>query len=108
MMQKSIQKEREKVGRLLFRVSAGLIALLVSLSYANERVRQSKIIDSMEEEASLLVKVSIPQKYMSWPIPRVKRLPKSTVENYLQQILMMQQRSSCFLSGIVINTNGIK
>jgi len=59
MMQKSIQKEHEKVGRLLFRVSAGLIALLVSLSYANERVRQSKIIDSMEEEASLLVNVSM-------------------------------------------------
>ena len=54
-----MNKEHEKVGRLLFRVSAGLIALLVSLSYANERVRQSKIIDSMEEEASLLVNVSM-------------------------------------------------
>ena len=42
-----LTKQHEKVGRLLFRVTAGLIALLVSLSYANERVRQSKVMDSM-------------------------------------------------------------
>lgn len=50
-----LKKQHEKVGRLLFRVTAGLIALLISLSYANERVAQGKIIDSLEEEASLLV-----------------------------------------------------
>ena len=50
-----LKKQHEKVGRLLFRVSAGLIALLISLSYANERVAQGKIIDALEEEASLLV-----------------------------------------------------
>ncbi len=50
-----LKKQHEKVGRLLFRVTAGLIALLISLSYANERVAQGKIIDALEEEASLLV-----------------------------------------------------
>lgn len=50
-----LKKQHEKIGRLLFRVTAGLIALLVSLSYANERVAQGKIINSLEEEASLLV-----------------------------------------------------
>jgi hypothetical protein len=49
-----LKKQHEKVGRLLFRVGAGLIALLVSLSYVNERVAQGKIIDALEEEASLL------------------------------------------------------
>ncbi|MDN3644314.1 DUF4239 domain-containing protein [Lutimonas halocynthiae] len=52
-------KQHERIGRLLFRVVAGLIALLVSLSYANERVRQSKIINSMEEEASIIVNLSM-------------------------------------------------
>jgi hypothetical protein len=52
-------KQHERIGRLLFRVVAGLIALLVSLSYANERVRQSKIIDSMEEEASIIINISM-------------------------------------------------
>ena len=51
----NLKKQHEKVGRLLFRVTAGLIALLISLSYANERVAQGKIIDALEEEASLLV-----------------------------------------------------
>ena len=53
-----LKKQHEKVGRLLFRVTAGLIALLISLSYANERVAQGKIIDALEEEASLLVNTS--------------------------------------------------
>lgn len=52
-------KQHERIGRLLFRVVAGLIALLVSLSYANEKVRQSKIIDSMEEEASIIINISM-------------------------------------------------
>lgn len=49
-----IEKQHEKIGRLLFRVSASLIAFLISLSYANERVAQSKIVDAMEEEASIV------------------------------------------------------
>lgn len=52
-------RQHERIGRLLFRVVAGLIALLVSLSYANERVRQSKVINSMEEEASIIVNLSM-------------------------------------------------
>ncbi len=59
LLKSRITKEHEKIGRLLFRVTAGLIALLISLSYANERVNQSKIIDSLEEEASLIVNLMI-------------------------------------------------
>ena len=59
LIKNRLTKEHEKVGRLLFRVSAGLIALLASLSYANEKVRQSKIIDSMEVEASLIVNITV-------------------------------------------------
>lgn len=52
-------KQHERVGRLLFRVTAGLIALLVSLSYANERVRNNKIVDALEEEAALIINVGM-------------------------------------------------
>lgn len=58
-IQHKITKQHEKVGRLLFRVTAGLIALLISLSYANERMEQYKIIDSMEMETSFLVNAAI-------------------------------------------------
>jgi hypothetical protein len=54
-----ITKQHEKVGRILFRVTAGLIALLISLSYANERMEQYKITDSMEMEASIIVNTAI-------------------------------------------------
>ena len=53
-IQHKITKQHEKVGRLLFRVTAGLIALLISLSYANEQVKQYKRIDALETDASLL------------------------------------------------------
>jgi len=62
-----LKKEHEKVGRLLFRVTAGLIALLISLSYANERVAQGKIMDSLEEEASLLVNSTLLLRLMDTP-----------------------------------------
>ncbi len=54
-----ITKQHEKVGRILFRVTAGLIALLISLSYANERMEQYKIMSSMEREASLIVGAAV-------------------------------------------------
>lgn len=58
-IEKKMTKQHERIGRLLFRVTAGLIALLLSLSYANEKVRYIKILDSMEEEASILANVSM-------------------------------------------------
>jgi hypothetical protein len=67
LLKKRITKQHEKVGRILFRVTAGLIALLISLSYANERINESKIIDSIEEETSLLVAAIIGLKYMDSP-----------------------------------------
>lgn len=55
----SLTKQHQRVGRLLFRVSAGLIALLISLSYANERVEHNRVRDSLELEASLIANVYI-------------------------------------------------
>ncbi len=54
-----LTKQHERIGRLLFRVSAGLIALLISLSYANERVEFNRVRDSLEHEASLITNVFI-------------------------------------------------
>lgn len=59
IISKKLTKQHEKVGRVLFRVTAGLIALLISLSYANEKVNKSKILDSLESEAALIVGIII-------------------------------------------------
>lgn len=70
LLKNKITKQHEKVGRVLFRVTAGLIALLISLSYANERVNQSKIIDALEEETSLIVNLIITLDHMDMPETR--------------------------------------
>jgi len=78
IISKKLNKRHERVGRLLFRVTAGLIALLISLSYANERIEQNKLRDSMELEASLIVNVLI--KLNLQISDEAKQLRKTMVE----------------------------
>jgi len=59
LIEPHLTKQHERVGRLLFRVSAGLIALLISLSYANERVEYNRVRNSLESEASLIANMYI-------------------------------------------------
>jgi uncharacterized integral membrane protein len=57
-----LRKQHERVGRLLFRVSASLLALLISLSYANEKVNYDKVVNSLEEEAAVITTVMLKLK----------------------------------------------
>lgn len=50
-----LKKNHERTGRVLFRTTASLLALLLSLSFANQRVNYYKIKDALESEASKLV-----------------------------------------------------
>jgi len=52
-----LNKRHERTGRVLFRTTASLLALLLSFTYANERVNHYKIKDSLENEASHLVDI---------------------------------------------------
>lgn len=52
-----LAKPHERTGRVLFRTTASLLALLLSLTYANQRVNYHKIQDSLESEASQLVDI---------------------------------------------------
>jgi hypothetical protein len=56
---KRITKQHERVGRLLFRVTASLLALLISLSYANEKVGYNKVVNSIEVEAALIASADL-------------------------------------------------
>jgi len=62
MVVPGLTKQHERVGRLLFRVSASLLALLISLSYANEKVNYDKVVNSLEEEAALIANVMLKLK----------------------------------------------
>jgi hypothetical protein len=55
---RNIQKKyHERTGRVLFRTTASLLALLLSFTFANQRVNYYKIKDSLELEASQLVDI---------------------------------------------------
>ena len=54
VIQNKLTKQHERVGRLLFRVCASLLALLLSISFANEEMNYNKVVNSLEEEASLI------------------------------------------------------
>jgi hypothetical protein len=56
-VKKRINKQHERTGRVLFRTTASLLALLLSLSFANQRVNYYKIKDALESEASQLVDI---------------------------------------------------
>lgn len=59
LLNSKITKQHEKVGRILFRVTAGLVALLISLSYANEKLEKNKITDSLNMESSIIVNLIV-------------------------------------------------
>lgn len=56
-IKRKISKGQVQVGRVLFRTSASLLALLLSFTFANQRVDYFKIKHSLESEASRLVDI---------------------------------------------------
>ena len=53
----SLSKTHERTGRVLFRTTASLLALMLSFTFANQRVSYFKIKDSLEAEAAHLVDI---------------------------------------------------
>jgi hypothetical protein len=84
VLRNSIKKQHERVGRLLFRVSASLIALLISLSFANENIAYNKVVDSMEIEASLIA--SIFSKLNMYEDPEANKL-RADLQEYVNLLI---------------------
>lgn len=57
LLKKYISKEHERVGRVLFRTSASLLGLILSFTFANQRVDYFRLKDSLVSEASSLVDI---------------------------------------------------
>jgi hypothetical protein len=54
-----LRKRHERVGRVLFRVAASLLALILSITFANQRVEYFELKRSIGAEASALVDIKI-------------------------------------------------
>jgi hypothetical protein len=59
LIKNDIKKNHERVGRILFRVAASLLALILSITFANQRVSYFKLKTAIEAEASKLVDIHI-------------------------------------------------
>jgi hypothetical protein len=90
LLESKITNQHEKVGRILFRVTAGLIALLVSLSYANERMEKNKIIESLDIEASLIVNLVVKLEILQ---TKEAEIIKENLKNYINYTINDQWKS---------------
>jgi len=59
LIKNNLKKDHERVGRTLFRVAASLLALILSITFANQRVSYFKLKTTIEAEASKLVDIHI-------------------------------------------------
>ena len=57
--QKYLKKKHEKTGRLLFKSCAGLLSLLLSFTFASQRVDHYKVKNSLEVQASQMVSIHV-------------------------------------------------
>ena len=55
LIKDKIKKKHETVGRILFRVAASLLSLILSITFANQRVNYFQLKSSMVAEASVMV-----------------------------------------------------
>jgi hypothetical protein len=55
LIKDNLKKKHETVGRILFRVAASLLSLILSITFANQRVDYFKLKSSMVAEASIMV-----------------------------------------------------
>ncbi len=88
-----LKKEHERVGRVLFRTSASLLALILSLTFANQRVDYIKIQNSLEAEAAQIVDIVMDLKmYKSLEATKIQEEMKSyilyTLEDGWESILI--------------------
>jgi len=75
-----LKKEHERVGRVLFRTSASLLALILSLTFANQRVDYIKIQNSLEAEAAQIVDIVMDLKmYKSLEATKIQEEMKSYI-----------------------------
>jgi len=59
IIKKHLRKRHERVGRVLFRVAASLLALILSITFASQRVEYFEIKQSISAEASAIVDLKI-------------------------------------------------
>lgn len=92
-----LKKNHERTGRVLFRTTASLLALLLSLSFANQRVNYYKIKDALENEASQLVDIWLDlQMYNTQEAKDLQQKVKHYIRSILHNEIDYQEENPLF------------
>lgn len=92
-----LKKSHERVGRVLFRTTASLLALMLSLSFANQRVNYYKIKDALESEASQLVDIWLDlQLYDTQEALDLQQKVKHYIRSILHEEIDYQNKNPMF------------
>jgi len=75
-----LKDKHKNVGEFLFRFSAALLAFILSITFANQRVNYFKLQSSIEEEASKLVDVHLDLKLFD---TEASQVIQAKVRNYI-------------------------
>lgn len=83
LIRNDIKKSHERVGRTLFRAAASLLALILSITFANQRVSYFNLKTTIEAEASQLVDIHIDLDLLN---TEEAKLLQKKVRNYVMAI----------------------
>lgn len=101
-----IAKRHERVGRVLFRTTASLLALLLSFTFANQRVNYFKIKDSLESEAAQLVNLYIDLQLFNTPEANdLREKVKHYIRNILHEDFKTEDENPFFTGSVYIFVN---
>lgn len=103
---KQLKRPHERTGRVLFRTSASLLALMLSFTFANQRVNYYKIKDSLELEAAHLVDIYLDlQLFKSPEAVDIQEKIKHYIRSILHEEYKIKDENPFFNSSVYIFIN---
>ncbi len=99
LIHNSLSKTHERTGRVLFRTTASLLALMLSFTFANQRVSYFKIKDSLESEAAHLVDIYLDLQFYNTPeAEEILEKEKHYIRSILKEGLDFEKDNPFFTS----------
>lgn len=106
VVRNQLKRRHERTGRVLFRTTASLLALMLSLTFANQRVNYFKIKDSLESEAAHLVDIYIDlQLFKSQQAKEIQEKVKHYIRSILHEDFKVQGENPFFTGSVYIFIN---
>jgi hypothetical protein len=102
-IQNKLGKSHERTGRVLFRTTASLLALLLSFTFANQRVNYYKIKDSLEAEAAQLLDIMVDlQMYQTEEATEIQEKVRHYMRSIIHEDFKTQNKNPLLTQSVYI------